>query len=415
MRSIRVLRRLSAVPLGAFVLASCVSRQIAEERAAVMNPPEPASEIVAFIVRLGTDTIGVERITRTGNRIESESFTRNPAVTTRNYTATLNPDGTVSNFEYSAERPNGGAPPQRIIYNYAGDSIGVSVQRGDSAARVSKIGATGVMPLVGTPAYGLLELMTMRAIRAGADSAGFTVLSAGAAQTTPIQIVRVGPDSVRIGPAANPVYARVDRQGRLLGVNGMRTTQKFIVERVPTADVRAIAQSFAQREREAGAMRAFSRDDTLHTTAGGARLTISYGRPVKRGRLIVGSREDGAVVPYGEVWRTGANFATHLTTDADLLMAGTTIPAGMYTLWTLPTPSGWKLIVNKQVVAANGRSLWGTQYDASQDLVRLDLPATRLAQPVEVFTIAVDPTDTGGTLKMMWDDVELRMPFTVRR
>ncbi len=86
--------------------------------------------------------------------------------------------------------------------------------------------------------------------------------------------------------------------------------------------------------------------DSVRATVAGAQIAIDYSRPSMRGRKIF-----GGVVPWNQVWRTGANLATRFTTSADLVMGGKTIPKGSYTLWTLPSPAGWQLIINKQTKA----------------------------------------------------------------
>ena len=107
------------------------------------------------------------------------------------------------------------------------------------------------------------------------------------------------------------------------------------------------------------------------------------------------------------MWRTGANAATGFTTDADLTVNGTRIPKGSYTLWTLPTPEGATLIVNSQT------GQWGTQYDESKDFARIKLSREQLTQPVEVFTIAVEPAERGGVLSLVWDRTKYTAPVVV--
>ena len=106
---------------------------------------------------------------------------------------------------------------------------------------------------------------------------------------------------------------------------------------------------------------------------------IDYGRPAKRGRVVF-----GGVVPYGKVWRTGANAATQFKTDKALDFGGTIVPAGFYTLWTLPTAKGWKLIVNGET------GQWGTEHKPDKDLYTIDMQVTTLPQAVERFTIHVE-------------------------
>jgi len=116
----------------------------------------------------------------------------------------------------------------------------------------------------------------------------------------------------------------------------------------------------------------------------------------------------GDPVPWNKVWRTGANAATQFTTSSDLMFGSTLVPAGKYTLWTLPTPTGARLIINSQT------GQWGTDYDMTKDFARVDLASKALAQPVEQFTIAVVPQGTGGVLRFSWDTTEYSIPFTIK-
>ena len=139
-------------------------------------------------------------------------------------------------------------------------------------------------------------------------------------------------------------------------------------------------------------------------TIGSATITIDYARPSMRGRKIMGE-----LVPYAKVWRTGANAATTLKTSAALEIGGAQVPAGTYTLYTLPGEKAWKLIINKQT------GQWGTQYDQAQDLARVDLTVGATAQPVEQFTITLAGTGAAaGTLTMEWESTRLSIPFKVK-
>jgi len=126
--------------------------------------------------------------------------------------------------------------------------------------------------------------------------------------------------------------------------------------------------------------------------ADGKTITIQYSRPSMRGREIF-----GGLVPYDKVWRTGANAATSLKTDVDLNIGGANVPAGSYTLYTLPGMNAWKLIINKQT------GQWGTQYDQGQDLARVDMKVAQSSAPLEQFTISFDKTSgNSATLKLEW-------------
>jgi len=129
--------------------------------------------------------------------------------------------------------------------------------------------------------------------------------------------------------------------------------------------------------------------DTTRAMVGAASVLIDYGRPSKRGREIW-----GGLVPYDTAWRLGANTATHIRTDKDLEIGGVTVPAGLYTLFLLPTRTGATLLVNSQT------GQWGTAYDASKDLYRIPMTRRPDAQAVEErLTIRIE----GGTLLVLWD------------
>jgi Protein of unknown function (DUF2911) len=131
-------------------------------------------------------------------------------------------------------------------------------------------------------------------------------------------------------------------------------------------------------------------------TLNGKKITIDYSAPSKRGRDIM-----GALVPYDKVWRTGANAATTLKTEGDLMIGTVHVPAGTYTLYTIPGEKEWTLIVSKET------GQWGTNYDESKDLGRTKLAVKKLSKPVETFNIALVPVNPNQvTLKLTWDNTE---------
>ena len=128
----------------------------------------------------------------------------------------------------------------------------------------------------------------------------------------------------------------------------------------------------------------------------GKSVTIDYNSPRMRGRVIVGD-----VVPYDKVWRTGANPATTLKTSTDLTIGTLSVPAGTYTIYTLPGKSGWLLIINKQT------GQWGTEYDEKQDLGRTPLTAKTAGTPLENMTISFEHTSAAETeLHIKWEKTD---------
>jgi hypothetical protein len=139
-----------------------------------------------------------------------------------------------------------------------------------------------------------------------------------------------------------------------------------------------------------------------------ATIRLDYGQPHLRGRAL----HTDSLVPYGKPWRTGANAATTLRTDVDLVLGGTTLPRGTYVLLTLPSRAGWKLIVQK------GEAQSAEQYDAANDVARVDLRRRTLREPVESLTMWLIPSrDAGqarGELRLAWGTVELSTGWSVK-
>jgi hypothetical protein len=130
-------------------------------------------------------------------------------------------------------------------------------------------------------------------------------------------------------------------------------------------------------------------------------IDVNYGRPSMRGRVIMGQ-----LVPWNKVWRTGANQATHFTTTLDLTLGTVPVPRGRYTLYTLPSPTGWKIILNKQT------DQWGTVYNPSLDLARFDAGVEALPAAVDTFTIRLEKTGkSSGILKLLWEKTMVSATF----
>jgi Protein of unknown function (DUF2911) len=135
---------------------------------------------------------------------------------------------------------------------------------------------------------------------------------------------------------------------------------------------------------------------------GGKTITTDYSSPRMKGRKIF-----GGLVPYGQVWRTGADEATTFVTTADVEVGGKTVPAGSYTIFTVPNPDKWTLIVNKKTKE------WGIPYKYEGDeLARVDMKVSKVASPVENFTIAYQKTGSGCVLQMTWDTTMASVDIT---
>lgn len=155
--------------------------------------------------------------------------------------------------------------------------------------------------------------------------------------------------------------------------------------------------------------------ETVSAVIDGSRVTVTYGRPYTKDPHSGEARKIwGGLVPYGKVWRTGADEATTMITQKPLMFGNVTVPVGAYTLWTLPAEDGSaKLIINKKI------GQWGVgpgSYDEKEDLARIELKKDALDSPVDQFTMAVSKNSGGGgVIKLMWENTQYSAAFTVQK
>ncbi len=172
-----------------------------------------------------------------------------------------------------------------------------------------------------------------------------------------------------------------------------------------TVGLGAALPVYAQQQR-------VSPPDIAGAVVDGNRVTIYYSRPYSKDPQKGDIRKIwGGLVPYGKIWRVGANEATLLVTQGTIELDGKTIPGGAYTLFVLPEEDGKaQLIVNKQI------GQWGLTYDEKQDLVRVPLTKSDLKEPLNQFAMAVQRVQAGGgVIKLMWENTQFSVPFTVKK
>jgi hypothetical protein len=393
------LRRVAAAAVVALApLAACAP--------GVTVPPPIASAPVptTLLVRLGADTIAVEQYTRTATRMEGVLVQRSPFTTIARYSVDVGAGNVPARAEYSLRRGDGTTitgQMQSLSVRFSADSVTFVGHRtnGDTTRAASATGE--VLPYL-NGSYGLLELALARLLATRRDSATFAIvpLSWGARGTSPLPMKLVGRDSVRISWFGYPLYAKHDGRGGFLGLDGSLTTIKVRVDRVAAMDLDTLARDWHARDESAGIAGPVSTRDTTRATIGNAHIWVDYGRPALRGRDVWVNGVLGDTI-----WRTGANAATQLRTDADITIGGTPVPAGIYSLWTHATRRGYELIVNRQA------GQWGTEYNADRDLARVPLRESTTAAPVERFTIALDPQ---AGLVMTWGTKQLSVPIGAR-
>jgi hypothetical protein len=381
----------------------------------------PPPERYGFVVVLGDDTVSVERVERTPTRLVTDGVDRWPFVRRRHTEFDLAPDGTIRHMVMDVRTPNGPSPGERgrrVTAEFSRDRVTISVRDSSGERDTSFVtGGAITVPHV-SMMYSVIELEIAAALRRAAATGLAPSDSVPFRQFYPDR--DVGPSftmhrgfvvprgdgkvELRHGWLAGTGDVTVDSAGRMLAYSGTRSTYKVAVARTAAPpDVDSIAARLAAAERVTGQQQLSVRD-TARATIGAATFSVDYGRPLARGRTLLGN-----VIGYDRVWRTGANAATQLTTSAPVTLAGLSLTPGTYTLWTVPHVRGVDLIVNRQT------GQWGTEYGRAHDLGRAPMQSDSVDTPVEQFTISIEPTDSRhGTLAMAWGTFRWTAPIVVR-
>jgi hypothetical protein len=401
MRHVTRLRAAVAAPIALVLLAAC--------SAAVPPSATPIPNTsTTLLVRLGADTIAMEQYTRTPSRMEGVLVQRSPFTTIARYSVELGSTGAPTRAEYSLRRGDGSAITggmQSLSVRYGTDSVTMVGHRGSGdTTRVAP--ARGLLLPYVNGSYGLYELAIARLRNSGRDSADFAIvpLNFNVSGTPALPMKLTGPNTVRINWFGFPLIIEHDGHANITLVDGSRTTVKVRGERVAAVGLDTIARQWTAHDQAAGALGSVSTRDTARATIGNAHLWVDYGRPSLRGRDVWVNGVLGDTI-----WRTGANAATQLRTDADISIGGTTVPAGIYSLWTSATPGGYQLIVNKQA------GQWGTDYHPDRDLARIPLREGTAPAPAERFTVAIEPQNgQAGLLTLTWGTKQLSVPVTAK-
>lgn len=365
------------------------------------RPLDPQPDSAAFVTRLGADTLVVERFVTHPERVEAEVMIRTPQTELRRYTLERDPDGSLTRMEawtYAGDALDAD-PVGHDVLEFRADSLVLVATREGETTETRMEGHRGVIPfldMIHWPFDVVLRQM------AGNDVDSMTVDMFVGRRTAPFVVRRFFEGGASIThPTRGTMDATTDEYGRLLTLDAGATTRKLTVERKSWIDIDGVVARYAGMDAEGRSFGPLSGRGKAEAQVGDATVTLDFGTPVKRGREIW-----GALVAYGEVWRTGANRATHLTTDRDLVVGGLDVPAGTYTLYSIPGADESVLMINRMTDQG------GTTYDASQDLGRVALEHREVATPVEVFNIEV--RDAGGSheLVLAWDRRELFVPIS---
>jgi len=364
-----------------------------------------AQSPTTFLVRLGADTTSLEQFSTERGTVTIDAVTRAPRLMRRHATYVLAGDGSMVRAEVLAApvgAAGGGPPALHTVATFDHDSAHIEIRADTNVRRMTNAVPHGsAIPVASL--WVMYDLLSTRLTESKRDSLHLPMAYLGAPDISWLAVRRMGKDSIDIETEFDRYHARVDARGHLVALRPIRGTQQYSVDRVEGMDLDRFANRYAA-EGAAGGLGVFSPRDTARADGAGARLWIDYGRPSKRGRVIF-----GGVVPYGEIWRTGANAATQFSTDKAIAFGATVVPAGKYTLWTLPAKDGWTLIINGET------GQWGTEHKAARDLYRIPMSVSSNSSPVEKFFIHIADENGKGQMHFVWDTTVLAVDYAVQQ
>ena len=351
------------------------------------------ADSAGFVTRLGQDTVAVERTISRPDSFIGEMLDRYPRTERVTYAARLTPDHQVSSYSivyYSGPTPDA-APAVTMHAELRGDSAFLTTTRATGVQKKTVAIPPGSVPM-SEPSWAILQIVADRALAAHGQSVAYTAAYFPALLLRGRAFASANRDTVHIETKDDHVRAVVDQHGRILSITNPGGTVQDVVVRTPWFDLTPWVANFMARDAQGKTLGTLSPRGSAKATVGGATLAVDYGQPTRRGRQIF-----GAVVPWNVIWRTGANEATAFSVSKDITLNGTRIPAGNYTLFSVPTPDRWTLVVSRRT------GEWGTEYDSTADLVRIPMRVSTSASPLERFTVSIEPHGTDGVITFAWD------------
>ncbi len=361
-------------------------------------PEADGPDQIAYLTLIGSDTLTAEWIEFGDGYVEAQALVRGSRTTWSEYRLDYDDAGAITGWQASTfEGAPGSTEPTRIESMRMTETGAELVVTQNGEERTSEFSAEpGEVPFIDM-LHWPFELAFRRQAEDGMLGAPVATFS-GRGMTFEVDQNTDGTLAV-IHPSRGPSTATVDESGHIMALDGTGSTRAYQLSRTTWDQLNRDEYRSMFGDRPLGEL---SGRGEIDETVSGVRFTGDYGTPQRRDREIFGN-----LVAYGARWRTGANRATHLSFDQDLVIDGQTVPAGDYTLYTIPEEDGGVLIINQQT----GQT--GTTYDEARDQIRAQMQRGPLDSTVEVFEIEVVPTDGGGRIELRWQNTVYFVPFTV--
>lgn len=360
-----------------------------------------------IVYTLGSDTTAIGNYSLAGDDFALTIADLTEAVTVTKMKGSFFPDGELKTAEGSIFKPLPSGNTDTVFAFrlwYASDTTYMQLRRSGKAmvrkypVKIMVANNLGGYALVYMPA-----LLVNFALMSKKDSIHSYHVVFNSARDFSIR--RLSGSDFSVGSAVMGYFTlHLDGKGDLRTVDGIGTSWNIKGTVIPPLNMDSVIAAWVKYDQVRPHAAIVNKLDSTVATMGDAMVKIRYSRPLVRGRQIF-----GGVVPYERFWRTGADAATKLTITRPIYFGTKELPAGQYSLFTLPEKDGWTLMINSQA------DIWGTEYHAGNDVLRVPMSIERLNDNVEMLTIQVVPGDEGGRIEVSWEKTKAVAGFRTAR
>ncbi|MDQ3142120.1 MAG: DUF2911 domain-containing protein [Bacteroidota bacterium] len=359
-----------------------------------------------LIYTLGKDTTAIGNYKLKGNDFSMTIVVRTPSTNVNKLKGTFFPNGELQYAEGYNYKPLPGKDSLLVFtskLHYERDTTFIEQKRGDVVTSQKYPGkamlanSLGGYTLVFMPA-----LLANFAPRKKGDSVISKHIVLGSARKFVIK--RINKRTLTTGSSVMGTFTLfLNKKGKLKSVDGIGSSWNIKGTAVPYLNMDSVIAANLTKEQLNPPVGIINKLDSVQTTIQTTEIKIKYSRPSVRGRVIFGE-----VVPWNRFWRTGANAATKISLNQPIYFGGKELPPGEYSIFTMPSQNGWTMMFNKE------SNIWGTDYNADNDVLRIPILIEHLQEPVELLTIEVVPADKAGVINIIWEKLKASVSFTTK-
>jgi hypothetical protein len=357
-----------------------------------------------LIYMLGKDTTAIGNYSLEGDKFSMTVADITSAINVSKLTGTFFPNGELKEAEGHNYNPG---KDSQLVYSYTmkyeGDSTFIQIKRNNTVINRNYPVKIMVANYLGgyTLVYMLALLPDFAPARTGDSIVSRHVVLNSA---RPFIVKRTAAKQLVAGSTVMGIFTLfLGERGELRSIDGIGTSWNLKGVVVPYLDMDSVIAANVTKDRLHPHAAIVNKLDSAQASIGTTAIKVRYSRPTVRGREIFGQ-----VVPWDRFWRTGADAATKISIDRPLWFNGKELPAGEYSIFTMPSQKGWTIMFNKDA------NIWGTEYNPDHDLLRVPMSTERLAAPVELLTIGVLTAGGGGRIEISWDTWKAAVPFTTK-